>query len=181
MVKKEDVQGTGKPPAGKGKKETEASAAGPQETEVSTDDIKDSSITETAMEINTVDDLEVCYPQLVQAIRDEVVEQIGRCTAGQLKGNLPELYQRIEVEIQGRSRSNLKVPGFLLEVDDPFAEGTLRTYQKLKRVDGLRLPYVLPYKDKMTKVALENYIMRASGGGDNKRAVAAREAVKKVK
>ncbi|MBA7613756.1 hypothetical protein ES703_21012 [subsurface metagenome] len=169
MAKKEDVQGTGKP------------AAGGKESEVSAGDIKDSTLTETATNIETAEDLEVAYPQLVQAVRDEVVEQIGRYTAGQLKGNLPELYERIVMEIQGKSGPNLNVPGFLLEVDDPVAAGTLRAYQRLKGVDRLNLPYVLPYKDKDTKAALENYILRAEGCCDTKRAAAAREAMKKVK
>lgn len=195
MAKKEDVskKKAGTPAAGK--KETEASAAGTQETETPADanqeieapadanqeieapaeDQQDSK----TLALESAADLEVAYPQLVQAIRDEVVRDIGKCSAGELRANLPELYQRIVIEVQGKSGSILKVPGYLLEVDDPFAEGTLRTYQRLKGVDGLRLPYVLPYKDKVTKAVLGNYILRAEGSGDTKRANAAREAMKK--
>lgn len=132
-------------------------------------------------EIETVEDLEACYPQLVSEIRDEVIEKIEKCSAGQLKGHMPELYQRIVMDIQSKSGPNLNVPGFLLEVDDPVAGGTLRTYQRLKGVDNLRLPYVLPYKDKATKVALENYILRAEGSGDIKRAEAGRKAMERCK
>jgi len=132
-------------------------------------------------EIETVEDLEACYPQLVSKIRDGVIEKIGLCTVGQLKGHMPELYERIVIDLQNKSGPKLSGNGFLLDIEDPFAEGTLRTYQKLKKVDGLRLPYILLYKDKVTKVALENYILRANGGGDTERVNAARKAMKKIK
>jgi len=45
----------------------------------------------------------------------------------------------------------------------------------------LRLPFVLVFKDKSTKAALENYILRADGCGDTKRAQAARKAMEKIK
>jgi hypothetical protein len=69
----------------------------------------------------------------------------------------------------------------LLENEDPFAEGTLRTYQKLKGIGGLRLPHVLPFKDKKTKKTLKNYILRALGSGDKVRADAASRAMEKAK
>ena len=137
--------------------------------------------TSAVAEIETVEDLEACYPQLVSKIRDEVVAQISKCPAKELKTNLPDLYERIAVDIQNKSGPRLNGNGFLLDIEDPFAEGTLRTYQKLKGVDGLRLPYVLPYKDKVTKEVLENYILRAEGGGDTERVNAARKAMKKIK
>jgi len=132
-------------------------------------------------EIETVEDLEIVYPKLVSAVRDEVVMQISQCTLEQVKTNMPELYQRLVMDVQNKSGPNLNVPGFLLEVDDPFAEGTLRTYQKLKGIGGLRLPHVLSYKDKETKATLENYILRANGGGDTKRVEAARKAMERCK
>ncbi|MFB0523926.1 MAG: hypothetical protein ACETVZ_00170 [Phycisphaerae bacterium] len=159
MAKQEDIQKAGKPTAGGQEPEKPANQT---------------------TKIETVEDLETLYPVLVSEIRDEVVDKIGKCPAQEVKKNLPELYQRIVMEIQGKSGPDMSVPGFLLEVDDPVAAGTLRFYQKLKRVGDLRLPYVLPYKDKVTKQALENYILRAEGSGDTKRANAAREAMKKV-
>lgn len=75
----------------------------------------------------------------------------------------------------------LKEPGFLLDPDDPFAEGTARTYAAAKGIDTPRLPVVLPFADKLTKTALQNYIVRAAGGGDNKRADSARSALGKCK
>lgn len=164
MTKKEKIK------AGK-------SAAGTLGPEPFTDDNQGPATSE----IDTVEDLEACYPLLVSEIRNEVFQTIGTSTAKEAKENMPELYQRIVMDTQNKSDPNLNVPGFLLEVDDPFADGALRTYQNQKRVAGLRLPHVLPYKDKMTKITLENYIMRANGGGDIRRAQAARKALEKCK
>lgn len=150
MAKKEDT------------KEAGTSAAGMQGPEKPADDNQDTA----TVEIETVEDLEACYPQLVTKIRDEVVAQVGLCSAKAVKENMPELYERIVEELQGRGGPNRNVPGFPLEVDDPVAAGTLRAYQKLKGLTDLRLPYVLPYKDKDTKAALENYILRAEGSGN---------------
>lgn len=161
MAKKEEIQ------------EVDKSEAGGDKSKIPGNEIKAS--------IETVEDLESCYPQLVLEIRDEVIERIGKCTAKQVKENMPELYERVVAELQGRGGPDLNVPGFLLEVDDPVARGTLRTYQRLKGLTDLRLPYVLPYKDKKTKAALENYILRADGCCDRKRAKAGREAMKKIK
>jgi len=131
-----------------------------------------------AGKIETAEELEACYPELVSKIRDEAVAQVGQCSAKAIKENMPELYERIVMEIQGKSGPDLNVPGFLLEIDDPVAEGTLRIYQRLKGISGLHLPYVLPYKDKVTEAALENYILRANGSGDTERAGAARKGNK---
>ena len=131
--------------------------------------------------LETAEDLETVYPELVSEIKDGVLEKLGKCTPQQVEQNLPDLYQRIVIDVQNKSGPNLNVPGFLLEVDDPFAEGTLRTYQKLKGIAGMRLPCVLPDKDKFTRPAVESYILRAAGGGDNERAETARKAMKKIK
>ena len=154
------------------------SAAGTQSSEKSADD---NQVELATSEIKTVEDLEACYPGLVSEIRDEVVAQIGKCPIREVKTNLPELYQRIIMDVQSKSIPALNVPGFLLEVNDPVAAGTLRAYRKLKGIEGLRLPFVLAFKDKSTKAALENYILRADGCGDTKRAQAARKAMEKIK
>lgn len=117
------------------KEDTGKSAAGSQDSK-------------TAETIETVGDLEACYPKLVSAVRDEVIVQVGNCTLDQVKKNMPDFYQRLVMEVQNKSGPNLNVPGFLLETDDPFAEGTLRTFQKMKGISGCRLPFVIPYKDK---------------------------------
>lgn len=132
-------------------------------------------------EIETVEELEIVYPKLVSAVRDEVIRQIGNCSLKQVKANMPDFYERLVREVQNKSGPNLNVPGFLLEVNDLFAEGTLQTYQRLKGLADLRLPYVLPYKDKVTRAALENYILRAEGSCDIKSAEIVRKAMEKCK
>jgi len=185
MTKKKDA---GKTEAGKTEAppvpepETEQVEPETDQAEPETDQVESGDLQDLATaEIETVEELEIVYPKLVSAVRDEVVGQISKCTLEQVKTNMPEFYERLVMEVQNKSGLKLNVPGFLLELDDPFAEGTLRTYQKLKGIGGLRLPHVLPYKDKKTKGALENYILRAAGGGDNKRADAARRAMEKAK
>ena len=180
MTKKEEA----------GKKDADKTVDAPTVPEPETDQVKPETDQQVepeddqglaTAEIETVEELEIVYPRLVSAVRDEVVGQISKCTLAQVKANMPEFYERLVMEVQNKSGLNLNVPGFLLEIEDPFAEGTLRTYQKLKGIGGLRLPHVLPYKDKKTKEALQNYILRAAGGGDNKRADAARRAMEKIK
>lgn len=102
----------------------------------------------TNAEIQTVEELENLYPQLVSAVRDEVIMQIGKCSLGQVKKNMPDFYQRLVMEVQSKGGPNLNVPGFLLEFEDPFAAGTLARYGNLKGLDGLRLPFVLPFSEK---------------------------------
>ena len=98
--------------------------------------------------VKTSDDLESFYPDLVSEIKDAVVSDIGNASAKQVKEKLPELYERIVVAVQGRGGANLNVPGFLLALDDPFAQAALTNYQLLKGTDDMRLPCVLPFRDK---------------------------------
>jgi len=129
----------------------------------------------------TVEGLQKAYPELVQQIKDETVEFVKARTVSQIKKVMPELYERIAAEIKAGSGPDLSVKGFLLNIADPYAAGTLRAYQGLKKAEGLKLPYVLPYKDKLTKAAIESYILRAEGGGDIERAGAAKKALAKCK
>lgn len=203
MAKKEDKKSATEKPAAKEKSAADKPATEIPGEDITIDDVTVKEVTEiktaahleafypelvaeirktaAAPESQTVEDLESTYPQLVSEIRDEVIRKIETCTAAQLLQNMPDLYGRIVATVQTQGGPNLKVPGFLLELDDPFAEATLRSYQKLKKVEGLRLPFVLPFKDKVTKAALENYAVRAAGGGDNARAKAARAAMEKTK
>lgn len=173
--------------------------------------------TETKAGIETVEALEAAYPKLITEVRDDVVVSLGKCSAKKIEENMPELFERIVVHVQGKGSGNLNVAGFLLEADDPFAMATLRMYGQMKAIDGLQLPWVLPYKvkgsgvvnrpalkkkfeaseslkaqykdfeayaafkSKIIVMVLENYILRAEGGGDAKRAEAARQAMKKIK
>ena len=99
-------------------------------------------------EINTVDDLESQYPDLVSQIRDDVIIQIGACPAKDIKLNMPELYERIAADVPKHSGIDMREPGFLLDVGDPFAAGAMRTYARLRKLTGLHLPFVLPFKTK---------------------------------
>lgn len=163
------------------KEADEKSASDKTESEISGNNIANATVTGDKAVIETVEDLESAFPSLVSAVRDEVVEQISKCSLAQVKENMPAFYKRLALEVQAQGGPNLNVPGFLLELDDPFAGGALRTYQKLTGSSELRLPFVLPNKDKRTRAALENYIVRASGGGDIERAKAARRTMEKVK
>jgi len=159
---------------------------------------------ETAL---TVEQLKEDYPDLVGFIRDEIIEELQSADVelfrdtfpGQEK-NLAALITRemaaadidtfraafpeqIKKLAAFQMGSNLRkgVAGFLLEVDDPYAAGTLRTYERLSKKQGLKLPYVMPYKDKVTVEAINNYIIRASGGGDIERVKRATKALEKCK
>jgi len=130
--------------------------------------------------IVTVDELTETYPGLVEQLKDGVLEFVKNRTALEIKKNMPELYERIALDIAGGSGPGLDVKGFLMAADDPFAAGALRAYMKLKGLDGLKLPYVLPQKDKQTPEALANYILRAEGAGDTARAIIARKELLKL-
>ena len=135
----------------------------------------------------TVEELEKDYPELVGQVRDSVKTENIK-TAKLLEKKFPKLVKEIREDEAKKVREaldtrpgHLRVSGFLLEVDDPFAEGTARVFGRLKGIDAPALPCVLPFKDKHTAKALESYILRAGGGGETKRVAAAREALKKIK
>ena len=72
----------------------------------------------------------------------------------------------------------INVRGFVLEHDDPFAAGVMRTYVKVtkaRQVQRAVLPFVLPESDPASQVALKDYIVRAAGGGDKARAESAKK------
>ena len=77
----------------------------------------------------------------------------------------------------------ISIKGFVLEADDPFAAGVMRSFLKVT-LDKDRqrpvLPFVLPEKDPATAGAIKDYIVRASGGGDKGRTEAAKKALKKL-
>jgi hypothetical protein len=117
----------------------------------------------------------------VQQIRQEARAEVAMLSVEAFAGQFGELHARIAEAARPAlpPQPDLNVKGFLLEVDDPFAEGTLRTFGKLTGVKGLRLPYVLPKKSAATPKALLNYIVRA-GGTDAKRADRAKAAFEKL-
>ncbi len=136
-------------------------------------------------EIESVEQLRTMYPDLVSQIIEERNEQleehIKTRTAEQFKEHFPDMHARIVKALPAvpARQVDLNVKGFMLETDDPFAEGTLRTFGRLTGAEGLHLPYVLPYKNPATREALVNYITRISSG-DPARAKAAEDVLKKV-
>ncbi len=145
--------------------------------------------------IETAEELEIVYPVLVSAVRDEMIREVETWTAKEVKEKLPELYERIAAGIgPGKRKADLSKPGFLLEKfeagergkpdsGDPFAAGTLRCYLRLKNlgIGTVELPFVLAFDDVFSRASLENYIQRAEGGGDYVRAKAARLAMERCK
>ena len=71
--------------------------------------------------------------------------------------------------------------GFTLAVDDPFAEAVLRTYRSLTGKADLKLPVIVPCGEETSIKAVENYLLRSSGGGDRIRAQAAMDWLKRQK
>jgi len=155
----------------------------------------------------TIEQLKEDYPDLVGFIRDEMIAELESADVAQFRETFPEQEKRLATLITTEMAaadldtfrtvfpeqvkrlaafqmgSNLKkgIEGFLLEIGDPFAAGTLRTYERLSKKPGLKLPYVLPYKDKVTIEAIKNYIVRASGAGDIERVKRATKALEKCK
>ena len=116
-------------------------------------------VAELETEVETVADLESFYPELVEQIKATVVEDIGQATPAQVQQKLPELFERIIKTVDVDRGSDLKVPGFLLEFDDPFAHATLTFYQKLRGSDNMRLPCVIPVKDKAKGMTNESAVV----------------------
>jgi len=142
---------------------------------------KDIGVPEPATETMTVELLEKEYPDLIAEIRAQIAVEISNLSAESIKAEMPGLYRRIAADSAGASAANLNEKGFMLSLDDPFAEGTVRTFAHLAKRPGLKVPCVLPFKDPNTKAALQGYIIRAAGGGDIERAGRARKALAKCK
>jgi len=98
--------------------------------------------------IESAEDLREAFPELVAEIKAAVVEDIGKASVEQVKENMPDVYDKIALDVQNKSAPRQSGPGFLLEYEDPFADGALRTFMRLKGVAGLRLPFVILYKEK---------------------------------
>jgi len=144
-----------------------------------------------AADIKTLAQLERQYPDMVAEVRQTAVAEAANAddikTLVQLTSKYPELVAKARqaavaeaAKKQATVPSNLKVPGFLLEVRDPYAAGVLRQFAAAKCTD-MTLPAVLPYNDPHSKAALKNYILRAKGACDTERAAAATKALAKTK
>ena len=140
-----------------------------------------------AQEITTAEELAAQYPVLIEQIQTQAKEDaaafIAKMKVTEFKDVFGKLYGEIVTTVTQASNvpSNLKVAGLLLEIDDPFAEGALRVYAREKETPGLRLPFVLPYKDRSSRAAIESYIVRAGGSGDAKRVAIGKKALEKAK
>lgn len=132
--------------------------------------------------IRTPQQLIAAYPGLVEEIRVATCKLVAEQTVEEFAARFPALYDRISKSLKPAFGTNLGAAGFPLAVDDPFAQGVLRLYgEKAGYGTALQLPAILPFKDPATKPAIESYIVRAQGGGDTKRAQAAKEALAKCK
>lgn len=137
--------------------------------------------------IQTLSDLREKYPELVEQLEAQAIskwqDKMSLMESGKIKKAIPRLFKKIVGSVTDAVEakcSSQKVKGFLLGRDDPYGAGVLRTYQKLKGLDNLERPYVLPFSDPSTKKALESYILR-SNGCDQARAAAAKIALSKCK
>lgn len=130
----------------------------------------------------TADELRETYPELIGEIEitaaNDMAREIAALSAVAFKAKFTELYERIAASINPQ-RKIVGKEGFLLDRDDPFAEGTLRDYNRLYGTDE-RLPIALGDKDRHTAGLLKMYYIRAAGGCDKDRADAAKEALKKI-
>lgn len=113
-------------------------------------------------------------------IKGENLETVQEMTTKEEKEKIPAIYGKSARLIEKTNAAELSEDGFLLSIDDPFAEGALRIFKALKNEDNLCLPVLLPFKDGNSKATLENYILRARGGGDIERVDVAGEAMKKM-
>lgn len=72
------------------------------------------------------------------------------------------------------------VPILSISAGDPFVDGVVRHIGKAEeksRIDVNARPLVIPAVDPVALSAVENYIVRAAGAGDTKRADSARQAL----
>lgn len=76
------------------------------------------------------------------------------------------------------------IPVFSIPFGDPYVDGVVRHIANAKeksRIDVNARPLVIPADDAAALSALENYVLRAAGSGDTKRAAVAEEAIKTFK
>jgi len=130
----------------------------------------------------TADELRETYTEAVADIEisaiQDMVQEIKGLSAAAFKAKFSELYERIAASINPQ-RKIVGKEGFLLDRDDPFAEGSRRDYNRVYGCDE-RLPIVLGNTDRHTAGLLKMYYIRAAGGCDRDRAEAAKAALKKI-
>lgn len=120
-------------------------------------------------------------PKTIAAkIRSETLSTVKDMTTKEESDNIPRLYKKSARHVEKKEGPEMAEDGFLLSIDDPFAEGALRKYKTLTNKNNLCLPILLSFKDKNTKATLENYRLRACGGGDCERVNVVNEAIEKI-
>jgi len=130
----------------------------------------------------TADELRETYPELIGEIEitasNDMIREIKAYSVALFKAQFGELYERIAASINPQRKIAGK-EGFLLDPDDPFADGSRRDYNRVYGCDE-RLPIVLGNTDRHTAGLLKMYYIRAAGGCDKDRAEAAKAALKKI-
>ena len=121
--------------------------------------------------------------EAVLKAKAEAAREIADLSVGQFKKIFGKLYAAIAADVAGDvNAASLNVKGFLLDHEDPFADGAARAYAKAKKKETpCRLPFVLPFNDPDSRIAIASYIQRAGGAGDAERVKAATDALKKCK
>jgi len=99
-------------------------------------------------QIENASSLRQAYPELVNEIEEAVVGVINTTDAKSAQKRLPKLYETLVQSAANVVNKMPSGPGFMLDIDDPFSEGALRTYQNLTGKKNLRLPFVIPFSDK---------------------------------
>lgn len=115
--------------------------------------------------------------------RESLLAEIRTWGPDRIMTELPEVYACIADAVNAGRIANLSEKGFLLGVGDPYAAGVLRTYGKAAKQPQLHLPFVIPFgrTKAATVAALTDYVLRARGAGDAKRAGPAEQALAKMK
>jgi len=111
--------------------------------------------------------------------RQQILAEIDAMSVEQAQEVLPGLTARIAASLRSAPGLNWGTMGFTLASDDPFAAAALRLYCTAAKIAQASLPAVLPYKDAASVPALQSYIVRASGAGDEARVKAAEAALAK--
>lgn len=70
--------------------------------------------------------------------------------------------------------------GFIIEIGDPYVAGVKRFLNSKLKTGFISGNLNVEYKSPIAKATLENYILRAAGAGDTKRASWAKEELTKI-
>ena len=79
-----------------------------------------------------------------------------------------------------KEKTTLKGGTFTIGKEDPYGKAALRTYNKLSDQEE-KLPLVLNPNDPAAKDTITDYLLRAAGAGDTKRAAMARKFLENLK